>query len=299
MRTTVLLLCELVMLVLLAGCGKKPKPDERESGGGSPVSEASTPTHSIKLGRLKPNAKRLVTQLRTTEATITLKDQRQVETTEESDEYVESILEMKDGKPIKTSRAYRYARKTTRPGSEVELVYSGKAVQIEQKDGLIKITMNGRELSATESKAIRDELSGSSSIDPESRLPKTPVRIKQEWIVDRDVIRDWARNSTGNIDAERSSIRGQLLDAYTTKDGKQWGRIEYRAEILNKSDTTDGPSQLTVIATEETPIDGSSLEGKKVQKGIAAPWSVKGSNGEDVRVSATFTDTKTIKTLAE
>lgn len=69
------------------------------------------------------------------------------------------------------------------------------------------------------------------------------------------------------IDKDKSKATGKLIKAYT-KDGKQWGTLEYKIDLFvagtERGSTLSG--NLTLTTTMDVVVDGSATEGAMKNK---------------------------------
>jgi hypothetical protein len=260
-----------VALVFAVGCGKKLKESDTGGGGGEGGGDTSA-TYTIKIREVQKGDKvRVVSSTKQTN-TVTLGAQSNTTTSEESYEYVQTVLEMPAGarEPTKATREYKVAKATDPTGKMRDLSYAGKTVSIELKNGKYAFTAGGKPLTDLEAGRLaltfRKAEKSNKALLPQF-LPKGPVKLNEPWTVDAAAVKELA-GGDGAVFDPSSTITGKLTKAYT-KNGKQWGTIEF---TMNLVVTGLGPNKPPLSGTTtgsmvlDCAIDGSSFEGTETTK---------------------------------
>lgn len=272
-----------VVLALAIGCKKK-----KEDAPAAESAPADTTAYTIKLpDRAAEGEKWRVNHVKKLTTTATAKAGVETEVDESESEYTQIVIKAKS----KWSRAYQSATSTS-GGKTKSLPYADSVVMIEKVGDNYTFAIGARRLTRDNAPKLFREFDGDNASDTQERLPKSAVQLNQKWEVDRDVLRKMARRDTNGMDAEKSSISGRLTKAYTS-EGKQWGVIEWRSEIVFVAKKTrDMPEKMSTTMTVETPIDGSRGDQKMTLNG-GAEWDTGdpkiGKLKVDISETATYT----------
>jgi hypothetical protein len=278
-----------VAVVLVLGCKKK---DEGGSGGGGGGSESGDPsaTYTLKVREEQKGDKAQITRTESGTTTFTGQGKDGKETMSSKFEYTQEILDMPAGaaKPTKLTRAYKVAEKGSPPKA---LSFAGKTVFIENKGGVYTATVGGKELAGEEADEVLGSFNKPDGPTPAEMLPKKPVKLNESWTVEEAALKKLATSSQLPIDPSKSSITGKLTKAYT-KDGKQWGVIEFRMQMTGSVEGKGPKSDLALTGdmTIETPIDASAHAGTKTTKGKV---TITQGKGLSIVIDATEAETVT------
>ncbi len=262
-----------VAIVFAVGCGKKPKESDGGGGGGgdSGGGDPGT-TYTIKVREVqKGDRMGVVANMKQTN-TLSLGADSKTTTSEESYEYVQTVLEMPAGvrEPTKATREYKVAKATDPTGQMRDLSFAGKTVEIELKNGKYTFAVGGKAITDVEAGRLALEFRKAEKSNKALMplfLPKGPVKLNESWAVDPAAVKELA-GSEGTVFDASSTITGKLTKAYT-KSGKQWGTIEFTMNLVvtglgpNKPPLS-GPTTGSMVL--DCPIDGSSSEGTQTMK---------------------------------
>lgn len=261
-----------VAIALVLGCKKKPSTEvggdaPAPGGGGDP-----TATYTIKIRDMQKGDKVRVVATTKQTNTISLGAKSETTTTEESYEYVQTTWEMPAGarEATRATREYKVARATDPTGKQRDLPIAGKTVEIELKNGKYAFTVAGKALTDAEAGRLATEFRKAEKSNKSILslfMPKGPVKLNEPWAVDTAAVKELAGAGGAVFDAS-SAITGKLTKAYT-KDGQQWGTVEF---TMNLVVTGLGPNKPPLSGTTtgtmvlDCPIDGSSLGGTETMK---------------------------------
>jgi hypothetical protein len=277
--------------VLVIGCGKKKSDPTGGSDSNAPAPGPApgpvdlSASYTIKVREPQKGDKLVVVEWVKDTVTFALDGKGETKTKEESFEYTETILEMPAGarKPTKSTRAYKVAKATDPTGAMKDLPYAGKTVLIELVGGKFAYSVNGKTLSEKDAERLAKEFRKSEKSNKSEipiLLPKTAVKLNETWTVDRAGLAEMAAADGVTPDLDASSITGKLTKVHT-KDGKQWGTIEYTMKMAAKDLGPEAPplaGTLTGTLTIDSPIDGSSSESRAASK-IASDFKGKVPKG--------------------
>jgi hypothetical protein len=188
-------------------------------------------------------------------------------TTVVSGSFRETIFKCEGKAPTRLERAYEQAQVTV-DGKTTDLVYKGKTVLIERKDGKYTFTVDGKELTGVEAEYLIKEfvVGVDSKADLEHAVaPNSPVRINETWNMDlAPFVADTARSGQMELDLEKAKGTATLLKAYH-KDGKLFAEIKVGLVLPIKSlgkgvlkVATQEGSAATLDMDLEGCVDGSS-----------------------------------------
>lgn len=278
-----------VAIALLLGC-KKKTPD---TGGVVAEPPAASASYTIKVREPQKGDKLLVIDTLKDTSTTTIGGKSETKTEQESWEYVETVLETKSGlrKPVRSTREYKTAQATDEKGAMRNLPYSGKTVLIELKGKQYTFSVNGKELPAADAQKLMKEFRHGDKVgksDMEYLLPKTPVKLNEQWTLSRESLVEWVAQDGITVDPDASSVTAKLTKVYTS-EGKQWGTLEVQMKMSVKAVGAGGPpltGLLSLTQTIDCPIDGSSPETREVTKTTGdvkgtlpqGPLSIKGGD---------------------
>ncbi len=195
--------------------------------------------------------------------------------------YTETILKCEPKKnPTAVERKYDKATEET-DGKTKELLYQGKTVRIEKKDGKFHFSIDGKELTDEDVPALAKEFDQATDGNVlEALLPKDPVKVNDTWKVDlASFIKDAAHGEM-EMDADKAKGTGTLLKV-SKKGDQQYGEIKLNLTLPLKSlgkgkkKITANPGSVTTVEMNmDICIDGTSGTG-----------SVKGTNKVDLKGS--------------
>jgi len=256
-----------LLIATLLGCSKATPVTPLGHHPNSGIVEATDPnvTYTIKLHRPAKGDKSTVAKSRSGSMTATTANSTQKQEEKSRYEYVETISDTDPDavRPSKVSRAYSIAETTNQKGEMQQLTYTGKTVTIEKYLEGYKYAADGKSLPVAEQLELNNDFtSGQGNI--EAMLPKSPVKVGESWTVDLSAIKALAGNLPFPYHKEKSNITGKLLRAYT-RDGRQWGVIEWKIVVVFDTVTTNGSpikGSLPTTVTMDAVIDGSARAGK-------------------------------------
>lgn len=184
--------------------------------------------------------------------------------------FKESVLESAAGFPLPTklTRSYKTAERSDRTGKMKPFSFAGKSVLIERRDGkYIFIDVGGGLIPSEDLADLNEEFNKAKVSNPDAMMPREPVKLKQVWTINPEVVNTIASSFPFPIDPKKIVATGQLVRVYT-RDGKQWGVIELKLEIPVQS--ADGVTGNIIVAmTLDTIIDGSAHAGTMKIQSIA------------------------------
>jgi len=256
-----------LLIAAIIGCSKRtpvpPTGDQPVTG----IVEATDPnaTYAIKSHRPAKGEKSTVAKSRSGSMTTTTANSTQTLEEKSRFEYLETVSDAdpEEVRPNKVSRTYSIAEKTNQQGEMQQLSYAGKTVTIEKYLKGYRFAADGKSLPVAEQIELNNDFtSGQGNI--EAMLPKTPVKVGEQWTVDLSAIKALAGNLPFAYHKDKSSITGKLLRAYT-KDGRQWGVIEWKIVVVFDTVATNGSpirGSLPSTVTMDAVIDGSARAGK-------------------------------------
>jgi hypothetical protein len=256
-----------LLLAALIGCSKK----SADSPGGAPVPEPrgvdSDPKalYSLKVRGMQEGDK---TEVVRRESTTENRKGGNSGTTklEKHLEYNEHILKMPGGAhlPTKLSREYKVAQKTDLASAQLQpLSDQGKTVTIEKRGAGYHYTIDGKTPPRADVAEFDAEFRSADKVRIEALLPGEPVKVGDEWPVDRAVLRAFGEMSP-DVDFEKSTLKARLARAYTL-DGKQWGQIAFDIDLVIDPDITGGKIRglegtRKLSGTFDVVIDGTSRD---------------------------------------
>lgn len=262
-----------VLVVLVLGCKKKTADTGSDGGTGGGEPAPSGTAYTIKVREPQRGDKLLVTETMKDTSTITIAGKADPKTEQESWEYTETILDMPVGahKPTKATREYKTAKSNDGAGVMRDLSFAGKTVLLEQKGNKYSFTVNGRALPDADSRQLTREfrkVAKSNKSELQYFLPKGAVKLNEPWALDRETMAQWASEDDVTPDLDASSVTGKLTKVYS-KDGKQWGTMEFSLKLVVKSLGADAPplsGSMTGVFVVDCPIDGSSPASRESMK---------------------------------
>jgi hypothetical protein len=190
-------------------------------------------------------------------------------------------------KGVKLQREYRRAERTA-DGAKRTLVYAGKKVLIEKRDGLYRFrTHDGTALAGDEAKELDEEFNKKApqlpSLSAAWLVPKAAVKVGECWTIDPKPFIEHLRALDGaQLETGPGTASGKLVRVYR-KDGRQYGVLDLRVEIPVPSFGPDKVriklknSKLTLRMLADGCIDGSSFAYRV--KGVLE-WSLNGTAEE-------------------
>lgn len=295
----------LALLLAAVGCSKKP-PEPGENPGGDPKGGAAE--YTIKLRPEQKGDEVHVVKTRDGESTTTFgKNKPQTKKEQYRYEYTETVLEMPAGspKPTRSDRAYKTAKRTDNRGELKPLSFEGNTVEVQVSPfegiGYIFI-VGGNAVQPPDRNDLVLEFQGGEKPDKdappkpriEDMLPKTPVRVGEDWTLDFSAIKAFAGEMPFTLDREKSKVAGKLTKAYR-KDGQQWGVIDMKITMV-MAPATKGPQlsgTITADVTIDGVIDGSSRARTSKLKG-GGKLSAPAGKGVEVVVDLGITQEETV-----
>jgi hypothetical protein len=188
-----------------------------------------------------------------------------VEKLEKRLEYAEHIQLMPPGAPLPTklTRTYAVAQKSDKSGQLQPLSFHGKTVSIEKSGATYGFKVDGKMMPRTDSAELEAEFSQADKVRIEALLPNRPVKVGEEWSVDRSVLHGFGIRSA-DVNLAKSSLTARLARAYTL-DGKQWGQIAFNFDLVIDPNITGGKirgleGMWRIAGTFDVVIDGSASD---------------------------------------
>lgn len=282
-----------VLMAFALGCGQKPGGGPGDGPGGDAGGPPDTPyTITIREG-WGEGEKWAVTESEWVNNSVTERGPggERADALKESEryEYVVTVLAKPPGADLATklTRAYSVAEKTGKDGKPRPLSYQGKTVTIENKGGRYTFTTGGKPLPPAEAAPFASEFGQKQPSTIKDLLPKGPVRVNESWVVDAAAVPGLGSAGPFPVDAARSKVSGRLVRVYN-KDGKQFGVLEIRAELIpggpNAPPGVDGA--ITRTTTLDTPIDGSSHEGVMKMTMTGSLKMAAGGRASELKIDA-------------
>ncbi|MCE9531582.1 MAG: hypothetical protein K8T89_10740 [Planctomycetes bacterium] len=259
-------LLPLVILTAIAfGCSKKNAP-VLESGKGSTEQSDPNAAYTIKFRESRKGDEIDVVKARIATATVTNKSTNTTQTQKEDFRYAytEKILDTSpdEPRPTKVTRVYSVSRKANPQGETKTASHIGKTISIERFMQGYKYAVDGASLPPAEQVEIGADFNkGQWKI--EQTLPKTPVKIGEEWAGDFSAISAISGKALADYHKEKSKIAGKLVRVYQ-KDGRQWGVIEIKIRMVIDTVAANGSpvkGEINTDVTFDIVIDGSHRAG--------------------------------------
>lgn len=180
--------------------------------------------------------------------------------------YTDEVLaRASDGQPTRVRRVYEAAEFST----------NGRKNEAAEPDRPILATKAGEKFAfafekdggavpkAVAADLDRDFNRNTDEASREVLTPTKPVKVNDTWQVDAAKVAKGIGSDEMALDPAKSSATGKLTKVYT-KDGKQWGVLEYKIELAVtkiKSGPNELPlkpgSKMTMALTVDTCIDGT------------------------------------------
>jgi hypothetical protein len=181
-------------------------------------------------------------------------------------DFIETVLETAPGepRPTKVTRVYTVSEHSEPKGSGMKSAsHIGKTITIEKYLKGYKYSVEGKSLPVAEQIEINEDFAGRKGGNFDGMLPKSAVKVGDEWPVDLSAVESLTAKGPFKPDKDKSKITGKLVRAYM-KDGQLWGVIEWKIVLVIDTHATNGspirgsmPSDITL----ETAIDGSVRAG--------------------------------------
>ncbi len=263
-------LIALTLLLAGLGCSKSKPTNSGDSGGDS---KGDTTAYTIDLRRAQKGDKVHVIKTRDGESTTSFgknKPQKKIEKYQY--DFTENVIEMPVGspKPTRADRTYKTARKSDDSGELKPLSFEGKTVEVQVSPfegiGYIFI-VGGNAIQPPDRDDLLQEFQGgekpNKDAPPKSKLediiPKTPIRVGEEWALDVEAIKAFTGEMPFPLDKEKSKIVGKLVKVYQ-QDGKRCGVIDVRITMVMEPNPKGPPlsGAVTADVTIDGVIDGSS-----------------------------------------
>lgn len=280
-----------VAIALVLGCKKKPP-----EGGGDGAPSDPNATYTLKIRPAAQGDKSEVSGAETTEVEITGVPGKQ--TNVKKYEYTEHILEMPAGEklPTKATRTYKLAQRTSFTSKQLEaLPYQGKTVTIEKKGGQYQFSVDGKRLAGIEAVELESEFRNKDKDGggPDQLLPKQAVKVGDSWALDAAAMKMFGGGMGNDLDPAKSKFTCKLAKMYT-KDGKQWGVIEFDLDIVPNS-KADGTGSIKIAGKFDAVLDGSARDGTMTanlngsfsgnQKGKAVGGTLSGNVEKSIKTA--------------
>ena len=175
-------------------------------------------------------------------------------------EYKETVLKREGAKPAtKLEREYSKAQ-STKGGTTHDWPVVGKTIVAEKKAGKYTFAFKGGDdLAGPFADALVKEFSRKGETDNEFEklmLPKTAVKPGEKWALDMaPVVKDLGKGGEVEVVAAGAIGVGRLVETYL-KDGRQFGKMEYRLEVPIKA-LGKGTGQVKFLDGAKISIDMS------------------------------------------
>jgi len=215
-------------------------------------------------------------------------------------EYNEHIEQMPRGAPLpsRLTRTYRVAQKSEKSGSLQPLPFQGKTVAIEKRGAAFSFKVDGKTMPRTDSAELEEEFRQADKVKIEALLPGRPVRVGEEWSVDRAVLRAFGAQSA-DVDFSKSTLTARLARAYTL-DGKQWGQIAFTFDLVIDPDMTGGKIRgvegtWKIAGTLDVVIDGSATD--SIMKGTVKAELAGRHKASESKLEVEGTIEKSVRTV--
>jgi hypothetical protein len=257
-----------VAIVLVVGCKKKEEEGGGGGGGGAQDGKIDSDPNTSYTIRLREEMAGDVTDVveSGTRSTDVNSGKAQKPQEVKKLEYTENIIDMPAGsrKPTKLTRAYKVAQQfDERFGSLKALPYEGKKVTIEKTGETYQASIDGEKLTRLDSRDLLREFNRPYRTKFEEMFPKYAVKIGDTWNGEPAALKDVASGIPVPIDTSKSKITGKLTRA-PTRDGKQWGLIEFDCDLAPGSPgggKGNWAGTIKITGTLDVVIDGTSRTG--------------------------------------
>jgi hypothetical protein len=217
---------------------------------------------------------------------------------EERLEYTEHIIQMPKGAPLPTrlTRTYTIAQKSDKAGAMQPLPFQDKTVAIEKRGATYSFKVDGKLLPGTDSAGPAEEFRPANKASIEMLMPDRPVRLGDEWSVDRAVLQAFG-GVPPNADFAKSKLTARLARAYTL-DGKQWGQIAFDFDLVIDPDITGGKirgleGMMKIAGTFDVVIDGSAPD--SIMKGTVKSELVGRHKASESKLESEGTIEKSVR----
>lgn len=286
----------LLLAAVLAGCSKKPAPNETEGR-----TEPSDPNAAYTLtfrDAVKGDTYDAV-KARDAAATVTVKNANTTTTLREHFrfEYAETVLDTdpNEPRPTKVSRVYKTAEKADSKGQMEKRSHIGKTVTIEKYLKGYKFSLGvGQSLPAPEQIEMSQDFT-SSGWKLDQNFPKKPVRVGESWEVDFAAITALGGGPQTKYDKDKSKFTGKLVKVYK-KDGKLWGVVELKIGLVIDTVAPNGSpikGEVNTVATLDLVIDGSARSGTMKMK-LDSAIDDRDVTGSERRTTITGTEERSV-----
>jgi hypothetical protein len=170
--------------------------------------------------------------------------------------YEETVLEKNgDARPSRLRRRYEKAETAT-GGRSHDLVYAGKTVLIEKKDGKYRFTLDNEALKPEDAKLLEQEFNGDTDPAAFERLllPGKPVAVGKAWQVNLGpLLKEFERGSKVEAVAAKATGAGTLEKVYE-KGGHRFGKLTIDVQMPLKA-LGEGKQRVDVQAGSKASFD--------------------------------------------
>jgi len=217
----------------------------------------------------------------------------------ESSKYTQETLET-DGndRPTKLRRTYDRAR-LTENDRETVFPYQGKTVLIEKVGERYGFAIDGGgPLAGPEARLLDEEFNKKPNAGREQFedlfLPKRAVAVGDSWEPDLSAVaRVFAANGGLPVDLSKATGKGTLVKVHK-QDGKQFGVMEFKAELPLKDTTTADKvtflpgGKLTLTVSLDACIDGTDASRDLKAEVVASVTTLTRNDGQEVREAVEY-----------
>jgi len=252
-----------VLLASLVGCSQKDAATSPSGGPGPGEPANPNATYMLTFRAAEKGDRTEVVKARDATAVVKTADSSTTQRDNFRYEYTETVLDTAPGepRPTKVTRVYRTARKVDPRGETRNASYVGKTVTIEKYLQGYKYTVDGGSLPPAEQVEVNQDFT-TAQWRLDQTLPKTPVKVGEEWAVDFSAITALAGKAQADYSKDKSKITGKLVRVYQ-KDGRRWGVIEVKVRMVMDVATGGSPvkGEVDTDVTFDVVIDGSARSG--------------------------------------
>jgi hypothetical protein len=222
-----------------------------------------------------------------------LKDLNQEQSEEQ--EYTETVIEREKRAPNKFQRVYAKAIHTADGVTNVRS-FQGHTVTFQLRPNSDSYDVKADDptpIAFEDQLALAKEAKKNARVAglPTFAVPRSPVRLGQEWPVDKKGLLDFFPDDP---DDEMTFVDGRATGKLTNvyhKNGKQYGTLEYSIAgnvQVNSPQTGKVPATLSIITKNDVPIDGSSgPQSSHMTMLLTLKFEVTGLDGQKVTCDGT------------
>lgn len=289
------------LVLFTVACSKKPDAPGPDGGASAPRGVDSDPgaAYTIRVRELQEGDKTDVVRYESTTETRRGGNSG-TDKLEKRLEYTEHIVQMPKGAPlpIKLTRTYKVAQKSDKAGLMQPLPFHGKTVTIEKRGSAYGFKVDGKTMPRADSAELDVEFRQADKVRIDALLPDGPVKVGDEWSVDREALKAFGNLST-DVDFAKSKLTARLARAYTL-DGQQWGQIAFDFDLVIDPDITAGKIRglegtLKIAGTFDVVIDGSARD--NIMKGSVKAELAGRHKASESKLEAEGTIERSVRTV--